>query len=159
MLLETKRVSWNNYRTILAAAQDTASWADDTDPAALRTNALMAPKALTLPPKCNSVTLRFRLGADTATFNYEVFAMALGDDPVHVTMGAGVAGKQASILGGVYADTLTPTDLWIKDVLTANGAGGDGMATVTFDCMGFQQIVVLGDSISAGNLEIDYKYI
>ena len=159
MLLETKRVSWNTYRTIVQSTQDAASWASGATGAARRTQALMKAKALTLPPKCNSITLRFRCATAEDTFNYEIFLMALGDDPVHVSMGAGVAGLQASVLGGVYADTLTPTDLWIKDVLTANGAGGDGMATITFDCMGFQQIVVLGNAISAGDLEIDYKYI
>ena len=104
--------------------------------------------AYTVPPGMNSIELRLLCDADGRVATAHIYAARASDDICLVCSLAATGGKQQATDDRYYADTFTVTDLWMKDIETADINGGDRISRIAFDMLGYRQIFVLFDITS-----------
>jgi hypothetical protein len=104
----------------------------------------------------NVVELRFLADADGRSCTAHVYMARKNDDPCLICDVAITAGQMVATDGRYYADTFAVTSLWFvdKDVKTADASGGNRMARLAFDALGYDKLFVLFD-ISSGIWGVD----
>lgn len=123
----------------------------------------------------NAVELAF-CGGDAAndTFSYTVYAYRRTNGPAtFVCSGVGTLGTQAVVkyphsgataTSKFWADTLTMTDRWLKNVETTDSSGNNQVARIWFDAVGYEWIYVEitnadgATGTEAGDITVYYSY-
>ena len=152
MFQETKQLTW-------ATPRDSVSSADTGIAAAAgagdRTWANRpAAKLFDVVQKGNSAVIRFRHLTGTSCV-YNVYVYRDKDDAEFVCTGTATKGTQSATMenGGsatLYADTITVTDRWNKEVSSTDVSGNNEMAKLVFDLTGASKILVELTTISGG---------
>lgn len=114
-------------------------------------------------------------GGDTAneTFTYTIWAWRERNGAARkVATGTGTLGTQAVVkyphdastaTSKFWADTLSCTDNWLKDVTSSDASGDNNIASVQFDLCGYEYIYVeitnaAGSGSEAGEVSAYYSY-
>lgn len=138
---ETPQFTWRTIRDAEAASDialdaTTKKWADKPS------------ETYALPESFNNIEIRFRGNDAYATANYAVYIYNTDDDATLVCSGAIVAGDQTATMGGFYCDTISATDYWPTNVVTADASANNGMGRIAFDGLGSSHLFVELTSIS-----------
>lgn len=147
---ETQQLHWLPLRTsVSAAAPDTLLTTTTSKKANVPSHAYPA------PPGMNFIELRVRGKTDGDTATVYIYSARRDDDIVLLCTLACTVGSQVATDGSLYVDTMTVTEYWLKDLETADIAGGDRMSRVGFDNLGYKNIFALINPISAGTWHVD----
>lgn len=140
---ETQQVHWLPLRSSISAA-DTLLTTTTSKHANIPSHAYRIPAGM------NFLELRFLASADGITATAYVYAARKDDDVVLVCSIALTAGGQVATDGRFYVDTMTITELWLKDLESADVSGGNRISRIAFDALGYQDAFVLFNPIASG---------
>ncbi len=140
---ETVQIHWVDMRSGVE---------DDTDTALTNTtrkNSDIPSHAFRVARGMNLVDLLFKCDTTSATCTAKIYVARKDGDIEDVCSVAVVTGAMVGTSGEYYADQLTITNVWYKQIVTSDAAGNDRMAKLKFDILGRQLIFVLLSSVSA----------
>lgn len=146
----TAQRGWGTARSAVAAAES------DLTPANSRWADRPAEKCYTLRNVCKAVELAFRGNDNAATGSFSIYTYRRGGDAQLVCTGTVVIGNMEATKGGYYADDITVTGDYSRGKVDCYGVRADGMALLSFDPAGAEELLVLFTSVSEGdNLSVD----
>lgn len=147
---ESAQLGWTAVRSAVTAA-DTALTASTKKYADLPSH------AFDLAPGMNVAELRFMSNGDDQTADADAYVVRKNDDFTYVgsfsvTSGGQRATKQDSSGAALYyADTVTITDKWIKDIADGAISIPNQMARVAFDVVGYSHLLVFFTAVTTGH--------
>ena len=141
---ETVQLEWMQIGSKISASQAALA-------ATAMTYSDLPSTAFKLSPGMNGIEMRFLCDTDDQGGTARVYACRENGDIVQIASLAVTTGGQTTTRDGstmYYIDTINVTDTWFKvpngdgRVLVADGGGGNRMARVSFDVLGYRWVFV-----------------
>jgi hypothetical protein len=150
---ETRHLAWYKVRDV--KADESAP----TDAQRTATHAAAYTHKFPVPVGVDRIELRFSCSNTDKTSTFYGYGCRILDvsdrdpgdpDDMAPACQAGLrSGLQVSKDGLYYADTITVTDRWLKDVRVGDGRGGNGMGRLAIDWLGYAFLIAIIENADA----------